>query len=66
MAIEKIIKERMKLKKMSIRQLAREAGVDEPGLGKNLNGKCSMTLCKLYKISEVLGIAWTEYEIKRT
>lgn len=62
--IEKIIKERLKLKGITIRDLAKQIKVNESGLGRNLSGKSSMKLCTLYKVSKALGISWTDYEIK--
>ena len=64
MKIETRIKEVMKSKGMSIKNVAKEIGVTPQSLGGNLNGKSSMKLNTLYKVSEVLGIAWTDYETK--
>lgn len=62
MEIEHRIKSIIKSKKLTIKALAEQSGVSETGLGKNLMGKSSMTLCTLYKVSKALGVSWTDYE----
>jgi len=65
MSIEERIKQIMKSKGFNIKSVAKEIGMSPLAFGANLNGNSSMKLCTLYKVSKVLGVDWTDYEIKK-
>ena len=63
MTIEERIKQVIKSKGLNINIVAKQIGITPLSLGANLSGKTSMKLCTLYKVSKVLSIAWTDYEL---
>jgi len=63
--METRIKQIIKNKGLTIAFVANKIGMTPYSLGQNLSGKISMKLCTLYKISEVLGISWTDYETNK-
>ena len=49
---------------MTIRALARKAGMDDDLLGKTLHGKRKMTASELIALSYVLGLSLDDYPIQ--